>query len=56
MYRLKGPAFTVVDGPFAGKTFRRGVIYKEVPPEEAGRFEKVSEGDTGEERKGGDKE
>ena len=40
MYQLKPgvPAFEVVDGPFAGRKFKAGVLYKEVPPEEAHKF------------------
>lgn len=42
-YRLKGEAFEVVDGPFAGKKFQRGVAYEEsqVPPMEKKRFVEV---------------
>jgi len=45
MYRLKPnvPDFTVVDGKFAGRTFRAGELYAEVPPEEIRRFEKDPE-------------
>lgn len=45
MYRLKAgePAIDVVDGPFAGKGYRHGQVYAEVPPEEARRFEAVEE-------------
>lgn len=34
--------FQVVDGPFENRTYVPGVIYGEIPPEEAGRFEDVS--------------
>jgi hypothetical protein len=42
-YKLKPgtESFEVVDGPFAGKKFLRGKIYKEVPPEEKKKFEKI---------------
>lgn len=41
-YKLKKnvEAFEVVDGPFARKKYTHGIEYDEVPPEEAGRFEK----------------
>ena len=41
MYRLKPnvEAFTVVDGTHAGKTYKRGGSYAEIPPEYAGKFE-----------------
>lgn len=44
MHRLKNgqDTFTVVDGPDAGKTFKRGVEYEAIPPGEEHRFEKVS--------------
>ena len=43
-YRLKEniPDFDVVDGPFAGRRYRRGEIYAEIPPTEEDRFEEVS--------------
>ncbi len=43
MYRLKKnvPDFTVVDGPFAGRNFRAGEIYAEIPPQEKHKFEAV---------------
>ena len=42
MYQLKPgvPAFEVVDGPFAGRKFKAGVLYNEVPPEESPKFMK----------------
>lgn len=41
MYKLKKgvQAFTVVDGEFAGQSFRPGVIYRRIPPREQRRFE-----------------
>ena len=30
--------FTVIDGPMAGKSFKAGVIYDEIPPQEAAKF------------------
>lgn len=43
MYRLKKgqPAIEVADGQFAGRKYRHGVIYDEVPPQEKHRFEQV---------------
>ncbi len=45
MYRLKkGVAeFDVVDGPFAGRGYRRGRVYAqaELPPREAHKFETI---------------
>ncbi len=40
MYRLKAnvPGFTVVDGPFQGRTYLHGQTYDEVPPQEAHKF------------------
>jgi len=42
-YKLKpnAPEFDVVDGPFAGKKYRHGEIYPDVPPGDKGRFEAV---------------
>jgi hypothetical protein len=44
MYKLKKgyEEFSIVEGPFAGKTFRRGESYAEVPPQEMRRFEEVN--------------
>jgi hypothetical protein len=43
MYQLKKgvESFEVVDGPFAGKKFLRGKTYKDIPPEEKHKFEKI---------------
>jgi hypothetical protein len=43
MYQLKKgqESFTVVEGPFAKKTFAPGKIYAEIPPGEAKRFTAV---------------
>lgn len=43
-YRLKQnvPDFEVVDGKFAGRKFRAGENYSEIPPEEKDKFEAVS--------------
>lgn len=38
--------FTVVDGPFAGREFRAGQIYAEVPPQEKEKFETVTKAET----------
>lgn len=45
MYQLKKgqEAFTVVEGPFAGQTFKPGVHYAEIPKETAGRFAAVKD-------------
>lgn len=45
MYELKlgVPAFEVVDGPFAGRKYNAGVLYKEVPPEEAHKFIEIED-------------
>jgi len=42
-YKLKAnaPEFDCVDGPFAGKKYRRGEVYADVPPGDKGRFETV---------------
>jgi len=41
MYQLRRgqPAIEIVDGPMAGRKFRPGVQYAEVPPGEMHRFE-----------------
>lgn len=41
MYRLKKnvPEFEAVDGPLAGRKFRHGATYEEIPPGDAHRFE-----------------
>lgn len=45
MYQLKpgSESFTVVDGPCAGKTYKPGQAYADVPPQEMRRFEKIKE-------------
>ena len=42
MYKLKPQyeSFTVIDGEFAGKTYRQGEKYETVPPGEMKKFEK----------------
>jgi hypothetical protein len=42
-YQLKKgqETFQAMDGPFAYHTFKKGVIYEDVPPEEKHRFEKM---------------
>lgn len=44
MYQLKNnqEGFTVTDGPFAGQSFKRGRLYREIPPSEAHRFVDLS--------------
>lgn len=43
MHRLKKgqEAFEVVDGPMAGRKFRPGEVYAEIPAQEKRRFEAV---------------
>ncbi len=43
MYKLKPnvPDFEVVDGPFAGRKYKAGETYNEVPKEEAHKFDNV---------------
>ena len=43
MYKLKPryEAFQVVDGPFAGHTYRPGEVYETVPPREKQKFDVV---------------
>lgn len=45
MYRLKKgqDSIKIMSGPFAGRHFKRGLQYAEIPPEEKHRFEKVPE-------------
>ena len=42
-YRLKEnvPDIEIVDGPFAGRIFKAGEIYTEIPPAEAARFDTI---------------
>ncbi|MGD0020829.1 MAG: hypothetical protein ABSC54_00855 [Smithellaceae bacterium] len=44
-FKLKetAEAFQVVDGPYAGKDFKPGIIYNDIPPQEANRFEKAKD-------------
>jgi len=44
MYKLKlnQPDFECVDGPFAGRKYKTGQTYAEIPPNEAHRFEGLS--------------
>jgi hypothetical protein len=39
--KQKYEVFKVVDGPFAGKTYRHGVVYDDVPPQEKHKFDQV---------------
>jgi hypothetical protein len=43
MFTLKDgvQGFTVIDGPMAGKSFKKGKFYGEIPPQEAAKFEEV---------------
>ena len=45
MFTLKDgvQGFTVIDGPMAGKSFKSGMSYNEIPPQEAARFEEIKE-------------
>lgn len=45
MYQLKKgmEAFTLVEGPFAKRTFAPGKLYAEIPPGTAGRFKEIKE-------------
>jgi len=47
-YRLKKnvQSFTVVDGPLAKRTYRQGMVYEEIPANEAAKFEKVKPAET----------
>jgi hypothetical protein len=39
--KLQYESFTVVDGPFAGKTFDHATEYEAIPPGEAKKFERI---------------
>jgi len=43
MFQLKKgkEGFTVVEGPFAGRSFTHGQPYAEVPPGTSGKFEEI---------------
>jgi len=43
MFRLKRnkERFTVVEGPFAGKSFAHGQLYGNIPPDHAAKFEEI---------------
>lgn len=43
MFQLKNgkEGFTVVEGPYKGRTFRPGESYAEIPPQEAGKFTEI---------------
>lgn len=44
MYKLKPNAadFEVVDGPFAGRKYKDGQVYSEIPPEERLKFDELN--------------
>lgn len=44
MYRLKPgcESFTVVDGPFAGRTYRPGIVYDAIPQTETAKFDRLA--------------
>jgi hypothetical protein len=35
--------FTVIDGAMTGKSFKQGMSYPEIPPQETAKFEKIVE-------------
>ena len=39
--KQKYEVFTVVDGPFAGRTYRHEQVYNEVPPQEKYKFDQI---------------
>ncbi len=39
--KKNAPEFDVVDGPMAGKQFRKGITYTDVPPGDKAKFEEV---------------
>ncbi len=39
--KKNAPEFDVVDGPMAGKQFRKGITYADVPPGDKAKFEEV---------------
>ncbi len=53
-YRLKKNVenFDVVDGPLTGRKFRAGMVYDEIPPQDAGKFEEIKDEVTPQTRKG----
>ena len=56
-YRLKDGVenFDVVDGPFAGRRFLKGLIYTEIPPGETDKFEEIEGLPAGRQGSGGEK-
>lgn len=44
-YKLKANCenFTVMDGSFAGRQFKRGEVYGEIPPEETAKFDEIQD-------------
>ena len=59
-FRLKQnvPDIEIVDGPFAGRTFKAGEIYTQIPPAELARFDMIEpagpDEESVEENKGGE--
>ncbi len=51
-YRMNpdGPDITTVDGPLAGRTYRAGASYDEIPAGYEDRFEPADEPEGGEDR------
>ena len=41
MLKKNSPAFDMVDGPDAGKKYRHGEVYTDIPRGEKGRFEEA---------------
>jgi len=52
---IHGPDFTMSDGPLAGRTFRRGETYDEVPANMADRFDTIEPAETKKPKRGGSK-
>jgi hypothetical protein len=54
MYKLKTsePAFEVVDGKFAGRKYRHGQTYQEIPPEEKDKFDRIEQSAKTEQKEG----
>jgi hypothetical protein len=45
MFTLKKgiQGFTVIDGGMSGKSFKPGVAYEEIPPQETAKFEEIKD-------------
>lgn len=44
-YRLKinVAEFEMVDGPLKGRSYKHGIVYDEIPPEESRKFDEIKE-------------